>query len=98
MKDFTWRNIKGTINDLNPGDGSCVKPCWYYDGLPTLKHTEAVILGCDSPTSCVDFRMSGVDLKPIGKARSELICMNVAPTLNPRLGFECKNGSFAQMR
>jgi hypothetical protein len=60
---FTWRNIKGSIDDLNPGDGSCVNPCWYYEELPTLKHTKAVILGCDSATSCVDFQMSNRELE-----------------------------------
>jgi hypothetical protein len=98
MKDFTWRNFSGTINDLKPGDGSCVQPCWYYEGLSGLKHTEAVILGCDSPGSCVNFRLSGINLKPISGGQTTAICMNVQADLNPKLGFGCKNGNFDRQR
>src|ERR1700761_4067205 len=82
---FTWSNIKGSIDDLNPGDGSCVKPCWYYEELPTLKHTKAVFLGCDSATSCVDFQMRNVNLRPTGRERPEMICVNLAASMNPSL-------------
>jgi Glycosyl hydrolases family 28 len=94
MKDFTWRNFSGTINSFNPGDGSCVQPCWYYDGLSGLKHTEAVILGCDSPGSCVNFRLSGINLRPNTGGKATAICTNAPRDLNPRLGFECKTGIF----
>lgn len=31
IKNFSWVNVSGTINDMYPGDGSCVTdPCWYY--------------------------------------------------------------------
>jgi len=31
IKNFTWTNVSGTINDMYPGDGSCTTdPCWYY--------------------------------------------------------------------
>ncbi|KAF2668598.1 putative exopolygalacturonase C [Microthyrium microscopicum] len=95
MKDFTWSNFSGTINTQNPGDGSCVKPCWYNDGLPTLRHTEAVILGCDSATSCQNFVLKNINLEPAGgNAHTTQICMNAKSDLNPRLGIGCSNGTF----
>jgi len=31
ISNFLWNNVSGTINDLHPGDGSCVTdPCWYF--------------------------------------------------------------------
>ncbi|KAF8851495.1 hypothetical protein BDZ45DRAFT_717385 [Acephala macrosclerotiorum] len=54
--NFTWANFTGTINTFSPGDGSCASDlCWYNVGLPNLKHTEAVIVECNTNTSCQNF-------------------------------------------
>jgi hypothetical protein len=89
MRDFTWKNFSGTINTLAPGDGSCVKPCWYNEGLPNLKHTEAVIIGCNSVDSCRGFALSGISLRPQTAAAATMICVNAKKELNPRLGVQC---------
>jgi polygalacturonase len=96
MRDFTWSNFSGTINSKNPGDGSCVKPCWYYDSLPDLKHNEAVILKCANEKSCQDFVVQGVKLKTQTEGQIEVICSNLGNEGNPKLGFSCRNGPFTQ--
>ncbi|KAF2433893.1 putative exopolygalacturonase C [Tothia fuscella] len=96
MEDFTWTNFTGTINSLNPGDGSCVsEPCWYNTGLADLKHTEAVIIECSSERSCKNFALKGIDMRPQGMDPASVICMKAMAASNPKLGFECKNGTFA---
>lgn len=65
VRDFTWEDFSGTINTFRPGGGFCVSdPCWYDLGLPGLKHTEAVIIECNTNTSCQGFRLEGIQLFP----------------------------------
>jgi len=95
MEDFTWANFTGTINTFNPGDGSCVSdPCWYDVGLPDLKHTEAVIVECNTQDSCRKFKMENIQVFPETLMQSTVICMNATRQQNPELGFACNNGSF----
>ncbi|KAH1488511.1 hypothetical protein LV164_002773 [Aspergillus fumigatus] len=95
MEDFTWSDFSGTINTYHPGDGSCVTdPCWYNVGLPNLKHTEAIVLECNTESSCKNFRTEGIRLHPQSKDSPSVICMKATAELNPKLGFECKNGTF----
>ena len=100
MRNFRWRNFSGTINSLHPGDGSCVAPCWYYDGLPRdLRHTEGVVMQCAlgggaASASCQGFELSGIDLRPEAGARPSAVCENVQAERNPRLGFVCAGGEF----
>jgi polygalacturonase len=95
MKDFTWEKFQGTINSRNPGDGSCVEPCWYNDGLKGLKHTEALIIGCDSTSSCRNFVFKDIDLTPNGGGTTTQMCVNLNASSNPRLGIQCSNGPFS---
>jgi polygalacturonase len=95
MEDFTWSNFTGTINTIKPGDGSCVgSPCWYNVGLPNLKHTEAVIIECSTEQSCKNFVLKEIKLRPQSSEPASVICMNAKAELNPKLGFECRNGTF----
>lgn len=95
MQDFTWANFTGTINTFSPGDGSCASdPCWYNVGLPNLKHTEAVIVECNTNTSCQNFAVENVQIFPQDLSAPTVICLNATTELNPRLGFECANGTF----
>jgi hypothetical protein len=95
MQDFTWTNFTGTINTFRPGDGSCVTdPCWYNAGLPDLKHTEAVIIECNTNSSCMNFALSGIEVFPQNMATPSVVCMNATASLNPHLGFNCANGTF----
>ncbi|KAK5230372.1 hypothetical protein LTR47_007788 [Exophiala xenobiotica] len=95
MEDFTWANITGTINTFNPGDGSCVTdPCWYDVGLPSLKHTEAIIVECNTDTSCKNFVFDNIQVFPEILQPATVICMNATKSLNPNLGFSCANTTY----
>ncbi|KAJ9630570.1 hypothetical protein H2203_001093 [Taxawa tesnikishii (nom. ined.)] len=95
MRDFKWENFTGTINTFNPGDGSCVTdPCWYNVGLPNLTHTEAVIIECNTNSSCTNFVTKNIQLVPESMAAPSVICLNATAELNPNLGFPCRNGTF----
>ena len=94
MMDFTWANFTGTINTFAPGDGSCVSdPCWYDQGLSDLKHTEAIIIECNTNSSCQNFKTSGIEVFPQSLEPPTVICLNAAAELNPVLGFDCVNGT-----
>jgi polygalacturonase len=98
MEHFTWANFTGTINTFNPGDGSCVTdPCWYNVGLPDLKHTEAVIVECNTNSSCSNFVTENIELFPQNMEAPTVVCFNATAALNPKLGFSCKNGTLIPM-
>lgn len=96
MENFTWSGFTGTINTYQPGDASCVTdPCWYNAGLPkNLTHTQAVIMECNTNSSCKGFQTKNIQLIPQNMAPASVICMNATASLNPKLGFVCKNGTF----
>jgi hypothetical protein len=95
MQDFKWSNFTGTINTFAPGDNSCVTdPCWYNVGLPDLTHTEAIIIECNTNSSCQNFVAENIELFPQSLQAPTVICENATATLNPRLGFACANGTF----
>ncbi|GKT43323.1 putative exopolygalacturonase X [Colletotrichum spaethianum] len=95
MEDFTWEHFSGNINTYKPGDGSCTtNPCWYNSGLVNLTHTEAVIIECNTEKSCKGFQTRDIKIEPQSKTVPKVICMNAMPDLNPKLGFECANGTF----
>ncbi|KAK4539971.1 hypothetical protein LTR36_009941 [Oleoguttula mirabilis] len=95
MEDFTWANFTGTINTFRPGDGSCVtNPCWYNVGLPNLTHTEAIIVECNTNTSCKNFEMSNIEVIPQSLDAPSVVCINATQALNPNLGFACANGTY----
>jgi hypothetical protein len=98
MKDFTWTNFTGTINTFRPGDGNCVTdPCWYNAGLPDLKHTEAIIVECNTNSSCSNFVTKNIELFPQDMEAPTVVCFNAMAALNPKLGFDCRNGTFIPM-
>ncbi|OCK86060.1 glycoside hydrolase family 28 protein [Lepidopterella palustris CBS 459.81] len=95
MQDFTWANFTGTINTFSPGDGSCVTdPCWYDIGLPGLRHTEAIVIECNTNTSCQNFTLENIQVWPQSMEVPTVVCINATTELNPKLGFECRNGTF----
>lgn len=95
MEDFSWSDFTGTINTFRPGDGSCVTdPCWYDDGLPGLKHTEAIVIECNTETSCKNFKLENVQIIPQNMESPTAVCINATAALNPHLGFDCRNGTF----
>ncbi|KAE8350444.1 putative exopolygalacturonase C [Aspergillus coremiiformis] len=95
MEDFTWANFSGSINTHQPGDGSCASdPCWYNSGLPNLKHTEAIIIECNTDKSCKNFVTKDIQLHPQVSEPASVICMKATAELNPNLGFACSNGTF----
>ncbi|KAK4938273.1 hypothetical protein LTR10_021252 [Elasticomyces elasticus] len=98
MQGFTWANITGTINSFNPGDGSCVSdPCWYNVGLPNLSQTEAIIVECNTNSSCKDFVFDNIQVFPETMQAATVICMNATAALNPDLGFKCDNGTYVPL-
>lgn len=98
MQDFTWANFTGTINTFQPGDRSCVSnPCWYDVGLPAgpgLKHTDVVVVECNTNTSCQNFAVDNIQIVPQDYSQPTVICLNATQELNPKLGFSCANGTF----
>ena len=95
MQDFWWANFTGTINTFRPGDGSCVTdPCWYDVGLPDLKHTEAIIVECNTNSSCQNFVTENIQVFPQDFSAPRVVCVNASMELNPGLGFNCMNGTY----
>lgn len=95
MEDFTWSDFTGTVNTWRPGDGSCVSnPCWYDAGLPSLNHTETVIIECNTAASCMNFSVNNIQVIPQSMAPPTVICINATAQLNPQLGFDCRNGTY----
>ncbi|EME86029.1 glycoside hydrolase family 28 protein [Pseudocercospora fijiensis CIRAD86] len=95
MQDFKWINWTGVQNTYAPGDGSCVSdPCWYNAGLPGLKHTEAIIIECNTNQSCQNFEMKNIQIFPQSALPPTVICMNATAHSNPALGFRCENGTY----
>jgi len=69
------------------------QPCWYDAGLPNLKHNEAIIVECNTNTSCSDFSFENIQLSPQNRLEASVICLNATAKLNPQLGLEVdKNG------
>lgn len=98
MEDFVWSDFTGTVNTWRPGDGSCVSdPCWYDVGLPNLKHTEAAIIECNTESSCKNFQLRNIEVIPQNMELPTVICMNATAELNPKLGFDCRNGTFSPL-
>lgn len=71
-----------------------LQPCWYNVGLPDLKHTESIILECNTATSCKDFEFKNIQVYPDNSKDTTVICMKANANLNPLLGFSCHNGTF----
>lgn len=101
MEDFTFANFTGQVNSYHPGDGSCVTdPCWYDAGLPNLQHTEAIILECNTNTSCMNFVFEDIQILPQNGQPPSVICLNATQELNPDLGLGvdangyCTNGTY----
>ncbi|KAH8703608.1 pectin lyase fold/virulence factor [Talaromyces proteolyticus] len=95
MEDFTWANFTGIINTFRPGDGSCVTdPCWYDVGLQNLNHTEAIIIECNTNSSCKNFVVENIQVVPESATPPTMICINATEELNPELGFDCRNGTY----
>ncbi|KAF7714839.1 Galacturan 1,4-alpha-galacturonidase [Penicillium ucsense] len=87
MENFTWEDFTGTLNTYHPGDGSCTSdPCWYDAGLPSLNHTESVIIQCNTASSCKDFKLKNIQVIPQSLAKPTAICVNATAELNPHLG------------
>ena len=70
------------------------QPCWYNVGLPNLTHTETTIVECNTAESCKDFTFKNIDVVPQTLARPKVICFNATAELNPKLGFDCANGTY----
>lgn len=70
------------------------QPCWYDAGLPNLRHTEAIIVECNTNTSCKNFEMSNIEVFPQSLEAPTVICINATAELNPNLGFDCRNGTY----
>ena len=73
------------------------QPCWYNAGLPNLKHTEAIIIECNTNTSCKNFAVENVQVFPETLQPATVICMNATAALNPNLGFQCANGTYVPL-
>jgi polygalacturonase len=98
MENFTWKNFRGTVNTYTPGDGSCVTdPCWYDAGLPNLKHTESIIIECNTDSSCKNFVLDDIEIYPQDMRQPSVICINATSKLNPQLGIDCSNGTFVPL-
>ena len=70
------------------------QPCWYNVGLPNLTHTETIIVECNTAESCKDFTFKNIDVVPQTLAPPKVICFNATAKLNPKLGFDCANGTY----
>lgn len=94
IANFTWTNVSGTINDMYPGDGSCVTdPCWYFVNGTT--DTAGVTFQLLNQTAS-GVHLENINLLPIdGKGVSDTFC---DPTSfkdgTKHLGFKCYNGPY----
>ena len=71
------------------------QPCWYNVGLPNLQHTEAVIVECNTATSCKNFALENIQVFPETLTPATVICLNATAAQNPALGFQCANGTYS---
>ena len=70
------------------------QPCWYDVGLPNLAYTEAIIIECNTNTSCSNFVTENIQVFPESMAVPTVVCLNATAALNPNLGFNCANGTY----
>jgi hypothetical protein len=77
---------------LSPTD--LFQPCWYDVGLPNLKHTDAIIIECNTKTSCQNFALENIQVFPETLTPATVICIDATAGLNPELGFQCANGTY----
>ncbi|RSH89652.1 hypothetical protein EHS25_002203 [Saitozyma podzolica] len=94
ISNFEWINVTGTINDVYPGDGSCVtNPCWYY--VANVTKNAGVTMQLLNGTA-TNIRVLNAHLKPIdGQGESDVLCDPRSFTDGTaNLGFKCANGPF----
>ncbi|KZT58179.1 glycoside hydrolase family 28 protein [Calocera cornea HHB12733] len=94
ITNFSWINVTGTINDMYPGDGSCITvPCWY--SIPGITNTPGIPFQM-LPGSAQGIQVKNVNLLPIdGKGAPNTFCNSTYfsdGTAN--LVFECTNGPY----
>jgi len=93
ISNFLWVNISGTINDVHPGDGSCVTdPCWYF---VNVTNNAAITLELLNATA-TDVRVLNIDLKPLdGNGTADVTCNPTSFTDGTsNLGFDRVNGPY----
>ncbi|TKA73655.1 hypothetical protein B0A55_06504 [Friedmanniomyces simplex] len=94
IDNFSWTNVSGTINDMYPGDGSCVTdPCWYY--VANATNTAGVTMQLLNGTAS-GVHLENINLLPIdGKGVSDTYCNPDSFTDGTEnLGFVCANGPY----
>jgi len=94
IQNFSWTNVFGTINDMYPGDGSCVtNPCWY--AVSGVTNTAGVTFQLLNNTA-TDVELKNINLLPIdGKGVSDTYCNPSAFVDGTEgLGFVCANGPY----
>jgi len=94
ISNFLWTNIRGTINDLYPGDGSCVTdPCWYF--VANATSTPGITFQLLNATA-KNIRVENANLLPINeKGTSNVLCDPKSFTDGTsNLGFVCEDGPY----
>ena len=62
--------------------------------MPTLDGSQAIVITCGSDTACQNYQFKNVQLLPFNSKPATTICLNATAALNPKLGFECTNGTY----
>jgi hypothetical protein len=59
-----------------------------------LDYTEAIIIECNTDSSCKDFALKDIEVVPESMTAPTQICINAMAANNPDLGLACANGTY----
>ncbi|KAF7326071.1 Glycoside hydrolase family 28 protein [Mycena kentingensis (nom. inval.)] len=84
--------MSGTINSMNPGDGSCISdPCWYF--VAGADGSQAIIFDTFYPGSARNISVRDIAVVPdLAGLQPTVICN--ATTTPPDVGFKCWDGAY----
>ncbi|KZO94068.1 glycoside hydrolase family 28 protein [Calocera viscosa TUFC12733] len=92
ISDFTYENFFGDINNLHPGDLSCVSdPCWYFE--PNVTTLESVIIDLAAGSfKNVSFSNIRVSPQPPYSLYDQRVKCDPSTAIGQNLGIVCQDG------
>ncbi|CAK5263543.1 unnamed protein product [Mycena citricolor] len=89
---LTFQDFAGTINSLNPGDGSCISdPCWYH--VAGADGTQSIIFDSLHAGSATNLSATGIAVVPDAPSERPTVMCNASVTPGD-VGFRCWDGPY----
>ncbi|CAK5278448.1 unnamed protein product [Mycena citricolor] len=89
---LTFQDFAGTINSLNPGDGSCISdPCWYH--VAGADGTQSIIFDSLHAGSATNLSATGIAVVPDAPSERPTVMYNASVTPGD-VGFRCWDGPY----